>query len=483
MALLTIVGLAVAAQGGSGTLFSAPLFSSGMILQRGAGTRIWGAGAAGPVTVTVKTAAGTLATAVSTAPAATGGAWSVSMPAVGAQNATTVTATDGKATETLVDVAWGEVLLCGGQSNMGFGMCGATVIPSGPHPQTPMEAMAALPTGPSAIRFFNQHGDHNGGAGSTVKGNVCNDPATTSNNGFTTWFKANATNSGAASAVCLLTAEQLYAQLGGGVPVGAVESCVGGTPVVDWTPPAGVLYKAHITPLLPFKFAAALWDQGEADEKRSNTTWYATEFPKMITGWRAAFESPMLPFVYVEICSENGADEPKEADFWEHGQRAALALPFVGFATTTDVDKSALHPPDKQDIAPRLAREVRRLALGEDVIARGPELVSSRYAAGALTLTFSNASMVIHKGVVVPPPASGCGNQTVSSAVRQVGPSGTSTAVPFEIKGADIVVRCTPGTEKQPVLINSDEGDCYVYGIASGLPAPPLSITCGPPGL
>jgi len=191
----------------------------------------------------------------------------------------------------------------------------------------------------------------------------------------------------------------------------------------------------------------------------------------------------MLPFVYVEICSENGADEPKEADFWEHGQRAALALPFVGFATTTDVDKSALHPPDKQDIAPRLAREVRRLALGEDVIARGPELVSSRYAAGALTLTFSNASMVIHKGVVVPPPASGCGNQTVSSAVRQVGPSGTSTAVPFEIKGADIVVRCTPGTEKQPVLINSDEGDCYVYGIASGLPAPPLSITCGPPGL
>jgi hypothetical protein len=57
-----------------------------------------------------------------------------------------------------------------------------------------------------------------------------------------------------------------------------------------------------------------------------------------------------------------GAEEPKEADFWQFGQRAALKLPAVGFATTTDVDKSALHPPDKQDIAPRLALEVRRLA-------------------------------------------------------------------------------------------------------------------------
>ena len=373
------------------------------------------------------------------------------------------------------------------RSNMAFGMCGATVIPSGPHPQTPTEALAALPTGHSAIRFFNQHGDRNGGAGSTVKGNVCKDPATTSNNGYGVWFKANATNGGAASAVCLLTAQQLQAQLGGGVPVGAVESCLGGTLVVDWTPPNGHLYNGFIKPLLPFRFAAALWDQGESDEKgegnpRSNTTWYAAEFPRMITGWRAALESPMLPFVYVETCSENGAEEPKEADFWEHGQRAALKLPFVGFATTTDVDKSALHPPDKQDIAPRLAREVRRLALGEDVVARGPELVASRYAAGELTLTFSNASMVIHKGVVVPPPHGGCGNQTRSSAVLQVGPAGKSIEVPFEINGADIVIKCTPGTEKQPVLINSDEGDCYLYGTASGLPAPPLSMTCGQPG-
>ena len=39
-------------------------------------------------------------------------------------------------------------------------------------------------------------------------------------------------------------------------------------------------------------------------------------------------------------------------DFW-YAQRSALALPWTGFATTTDIQR-ALHPPDKQDVAARL---------------------------------------------------------------------------------------------------------------------------------
>lgn len=312
--------------------------------------------------------------------------------------------------------------------------------------------------------------------GSTVKGNICKETCTTQSP-LQTWFKAGPSNAGAASAVCMLTAQALHAHLGG-VPVGAVESCVGGTNVAPWTPPDGGLYVAHIKPLLPMRFLAAIWDQGEADAKRTNTTWYAHEFPKMITGWRASLETPGLPFVYVELCHEDGAEEPKEPDFWEHGQRAALALPATGFATTTDVDKSALHPPDKQDIAPRMALEIRRLAYGEDVVSRGPELVSASLDVGKLAITFTNASMHIGPGVVVPPPEADphCAAK-LSSAVTQVH-NGVVAMVPFTLSGNKLVVDCKAGDAAQPVLINGDNAVCFLYGTVSGLPAPPLSLPC-----
>ena len=35
-------------------------------------------------------------------------------------------------------------------------------------------------------------------------------------------------------------------------------------------------------PLVPLVFKAVLWDQGEADAKRTNSSWYSHEFPAMI---------------------------------------------------------------------------------------------------------------------------------------------------------------------------------------------------------
>ena len=84
---------------------------------------------------------------------------------------------------------------------MGFGMCGSTVISIGREhqPQTPSAALAALPT-TNPIRFFWQSGDGNGGAGSTVKGNICHEAVTTSTPQNATWFNALPTNAGAVRA-------------------------------------------------------------------------------------------------------------------------------------------------------------------------------------------------------------------------------------------------------------------------------------------
>ena len=221
--------------------------------------------------------------------------------------------------------------------------------------------------------YFQQGSGPNGGAG----GRGC-PSGIAGRNSVTTphaWFSANATNVGGFSAICALTAQYL-AELQPQVPVGAVESCVGGTNVQPWTPPNGSLWQAYMAPLVPMHFKLALWDQGEADAKRTTSKFYATEFPLMIERWRTAFSPAQpLPFFYVELCTEYGAEEPKEPDFWL-AQRQALKLPQTGFATTTDIQR-ALHPPDKQDVARRLLLEIRRIAYGEPVISRGPEIISN----------------------------------------------------------------------------------------------------------
>merc|ERR1719453_662169 len=99
---------------------------------------------------------------------------------------------------------------------MGFGMCGATS-----KSQTAQQDLDALPP----LRFFFQAGSGpNGGSGRARCKTSSGQPSVTPTQ---KWFTATAANAGGASAVCMLTAQKIYKSLGGKVPVGAVESCIG----------------------------------------------------------------------------------------------------------------------------------------------------------------------------------------------------------------------------------------------------------------
>lgn len=266
--------------------FAAPLFSDGMILQRDSpGVKVWGTSLSnGSVTVRVLDASGNDILSSGSGQVDSQGFWVVELKTpVPARTATILSAvlqrreTPGghifhaDAETRLHSVAWGETLVCGGQSNMAFGICGAN-SPT----QSPTAALASLPV-QNPIRFYFQSGSIGGGAAGSeggiqcqsskpprgnpwcnVSANVCHTNVTSSTPSFQ-WFNATAANAGSTSAVCILTAQRLHSALGGHIPVGAVESCVGGTPVEPWTPPNGTLFDQHIRPLLPFRFAAALY--------------------------------------------------------------------------------------------------------------------------------------------------------------------------------------------------------------------------------
>ena len=144
-----LLQFSIAARGangaGSGIVFDAPLFSDGMILQRGDATMVWGKNATPGATVTVTVssrlrkcartrvralpcqgpdprAAGQVSYAdgqvsgAGSGKAAADGTWNATVSGLKASKTSSVTASDASSSATLNDVAVGDVLLCGGQS-------------------------------------------------------------------------------------------------------------------------------------------------------------------------------------------------------------------------------------------------------------------------------------------------------------------------------------------------------------------------------
>ena len=146
---------------------------------------------------------------------------------------------------------------------MGFGMCGANKRT--PPTQTAQQALDSIV--PLGLRLFFQMGSGpNGGSGNHSRGHCKTSAGVVVSTPSTSWFTADAANSGGFSAICLLSAQRLYEAFEGQMPVGAVESCVGGTAIAEWTPPLGKLWNQWMEPLTPFTFVAALWDQVEDRE-------------------------------------------------------------------------------------------------------------------------------------------------------------------------------------------------------------------------
>ena len=99
--------------------FQAPQFQSGMVLQRGGTTKVWGSGATAGATVQVKLTAAPQqqqeegATSAATV-ARADGSWVATLPTITASRGNTLAVADGHSKASLtIDV--GDVLLCGGE--------------------------------------------------------------------------------------------------------------------------------------------------------------------------------------------------------------------------------------------------------------------------------------------------------------------------------------------------------------------------------
>jgi len=159
------------------------------------------------------------------------------------------------------------------------------------------------------------------------------------------------------------------------------------------TRPAG-LYNSLTSPIIGYRLKGTIWFQGESNTGTKMKE-YQQLFSDLLTGWRAKFNQPNMPFIFAQIANlgvpnkqpvESGMANVREA------QRRTLELPNTGMAVTYDIGEwNDIHPLNKKEVARRLAMEAARVAYHDSsVISSGPLYESMEISDNSIILTFKS---------------------------------------------------------------------------------------------
>ena len=112
------------------------------------------------------------------------------------------------------------------------------------------------------------------------------------------------------------------------------------------------LYETGIEPLEKFPISGVIWYQGESNAH--NIEVHERLFPLLVYSWRAHWNRPRLPFLFVQLSSLNRATWPA---FRDSQRRLSRKIPFTAMAVSYDVgDSLDVHPRQKRPVGQRLAR-------------------------------------------------------------------------------------------------------------------------------
>ncbi|MEY3897341.1 MAG: hypothetical protein RLZZ214_2862 [Verrucomicrobiota bacterium] len=336
----------------------AAVLSDHMVLQREKPVPVWGWADAGE-RITVEFA-GQKKTAIADAT----GIWRVKLDPLQASaesRALIVRSEKPERKLEVADVLVGEVWLGSGQSNMALRVSGARNYQN-------EQAAANFPL----IRTFNEGSKTAAKAQADASGK---------------WTACSPATVGTFSATLYFFGRELQRELN--VPVGLINSSVGGTPIESWiaaevqqpewkkaatskpkapTPrpaenpaaaeaarnnQAGGLFNGKIAPLIPYALRGVLWYQGEANTHPGKARFYQDQLSLLVSDWRKRW-SEELPFAWVQLPNYN-----RPGQGWSLVREAmlkSLRLPKTGMAITVDIgDADHIHPKNKQDVGRRLA--------------------------------------------------------------------------------------------------------------------------------
>ncbi len=372
------------------------VFSNHMVLQRGREVRVFGTAKPGEK-VSVRFRGTTRKAAADAA-----GRFEVILPATraGGPFVLTVRGSSGRG-RTLKDILVGDVWLCSGQSNMVFAMAGSR--DSGDD-----IANSSIP----GLRLFSVPYLATLDPQELVKG---------------AWKPAEPATVRRFTAVGFYFGREIRRRVK--VPIGLIQSAVGGTPAEAWTPlPAlqssaaaepllarwkkligdgtdakqrlhknrpGNLYNGMIHPLQRLGIRGAIWYQGESNA--GDPELYRTLFPLMIGSWRESFGQGDFPFYFVQLPNyRRRLPEPAPSNWAQLRDAQFHTLKTVarsGMAVTIDIGEAGnIHPKNKRDVGIRLARIALAEVYGRKVVSSGPLFDSFEVRGNEIVLSFTHTN-------------------------------------------------------------------------------------------
>ena len=460
-------------------------FGSHMVFQRDVAALVWGWTTPGAAVVV--TFDGVNSTS---APAGADGRWSVSLPPTAAGTGHVINVTDlggSGATIALVDVAFGEVFWCSGQSNLSGGN---TPVSYAYNATAEIAAASLFPW----VRVFAVGTASHGAAAPLPQLGFAP---------YIPWSVAAPSSVAPFSATCWFAGRSTAEALGPAVPIGLVESAWGGTSIQVWAPPGVVgacgnassypggwptavasLWNAMTAPFAGMKISQIVFYQGESNSLTAEQEdgYYLCALPFLIRSLRSLFDSPSAFAAIVQLApwASSAASFNGQVAALRQAQLAASdALP--NMATVTAVDGGdpygpigSIHPRAKQLVGRRLAAAALTAAYKQPTPYAGPRYASAAPgggAAGTLSATVSFAApSPASPGndgplrLVAPSPAGPFANSSVCPAGVQA-----DLCAGFALRGSDNVwynATATLGASQRTLVLTASDP-----GVPAGLTA------------
>ncbi|MBQ7370232.1 MAG: hypothetical protein IJW58_04570 [Clostridia bacterium] len=120
------------------------------------------------------------------------------------------------------------------------------------------------------------------------------------------------------------------------------------------------LYEKKFLPIIPYSMKGIIWYQGESDTTISEGKIYTELLTRLITSWREDLKDLELPFVVIEICDFDGRNDEGWKVIQDCQQKIVDCCKNVKTVTSKDVCESAnIHPANKEKLAEKVSAVLR----------------------------------------------------------------------------------------------------------------------------